>query len=521
MIVGRQSIFFCTNPTFLKNHKESLSVLQFIITFAHPHSLKFIVMKINKIIQLHWKLYFPLVGLLWIIIGISIAIAINYEKRARTDKLENWLHNINASIIDAYERGDSLQNAVDLARIYIDQSTIAPLRLTVYDSAGNMIADNPETTILLHDKDGRQIPELRGLTAKSDRTKIRSMLIDSTECMVNAAKSRDKKIYSLAALPYKNEVLAFISADSTVWIIILGLGIIISITTFIGLKSTCRDIYSLQKFAKAISENKVPNVDSLTFSNDELGDVSRELVTLYRNKIKAEREKAEHEHFVSRHIHHELRTPIGIIKGYIDTVIDDKEMPEETKRHFLSRAKQNANRLAIMLRTVSDFTHIENGAATLDIKTFNLFNTINQIKKDLDTNDMLNGMEFKFDTPTDCFVNGNETLIINILLNLINNAVRYSKGSLITFNYIRTEDSKHHFTLADNGTGVKEEYLDKLFKPFYRIESNRRYNESGMGLGLSIVHRTITALGGNITVRNIPTGGLEFSLTLPVGKVDE
>ncbi len=471
-------------------------------------------MKINKIIKLHWKLYFPLVGLLWGIIGLSMAYTIIHEKRARTEILENRLHNINASIIDAYERGDSLYKLVNDIRIYTDPATIAPLRLTVYDSDGNLIADNPETTILLHDKDGHPIPELTGLISNSDCTQIRSMVIDGTKCMVNAAKSTDNKIHSFAALPYKTEVLSFINIDPMVWITILALGVIISITAFIGLKSTCRDIYSLQKFAKAISDNKVPNVDSLTFSKDELGDVSRDLVTLYRNKIKAERNKAEHEHFVSRNIQHELRTPIGIIKGYLDTVIDDKEMPDEMKQNFIARAKQNADRLVELIKSVSDFTHIET-SPTPDSKPFNIRNTVTLFAKDLEAGEILRSMTFNFNIPQNCIVNGNESLIINALLNLVTNAVKYSGGTTITLNWLREESGKHHFVFADNGNGVDEEHLNKIFDPFYRIKSNRTQKECGMGLGLPIVHRTITSLGCEINARNIPEGGLEYNFTLP------
>ena len=473
-------------------------------------------MKINKIIKLHWKLYFPLVGLLWTIIGLSIAYTIIHEKQARTEILENRLHNINASIIAAYERGENLQNVVDALFIYIDPSTTAPLRLTVYDSNGNMIADNPETTILLNDKNGHPIPELTGLTNKSACTRIRSMVIDSTKCMVNAAKSTDNKIHSFAALPYRTEVLTFINIDPMVWITILALGVIVSITAFIGLKSTCRDIYSLQKFAKAISDNKVPNVDSLTFSKDELGDVSRDLVTLYRNKIKAERNKAEHERFVSRNIQHELRTPVGIIIGYLDTLIEDNEMSPETKLQFLTRARQNAGRLEELIRSVSDFTHLESGMATLN-KPFNFSNAIKALATDIEAGELLGKMKFEFDIPEQCIVNGNESFITNAILNLINNAVKYSKGTLITFNWIKSENSKHHFTFADNGKGIEQEYIDKLFDPFFRIEAKRAHRESGMGLGLPIVYRTITSLGCEISVHNASSGGLEYTFTLPMG----
>ena len=472
-------------------------------------------MKPNKIIKLHWKLYFPLVGLLWIIIGLSITYTFTYEKRTRVEVLENKLRNINASIINAYENGDSIQPLVNSFQIYTDPATTAPIRITVYDKDGKLIADNPETTILLHDKDGKPIPELIGLIDNHNYTQIRNMSIDSTKCMVNAAKSRDNNIQSFAALPYSIDVLSFINIDPMVWITILTLGIIISIITFIGLKNTCRDIYSLQKFAKAISQNKVTDVDSFIFSKDELGDVSQNLVSIYHDKIKAEQDKVEHERFVSRKIQHELRTPIGIIKGYIDTVLDDPEMPNETKKQFLTRAKKNADRLVGLIRTVNDFTHLENGAKSLPSKPFLLSNTLKALIKDIEAGDILREMTFKHNIPQDCAVNANETLIINVLLNLINNAVKYSEGTEISFKWIKTKNGKHHFTFSDNGKGIGKEHISKIFNPFYRITSAGANKESGMGLGLAIVQRTITALDCTISAKNSSSGGLEYSFTLP------
>ena len=96
-----------------------------------------------RISKLHWKLYIPLVTLLWLIIGITIVYFVSHEKQRQKSNLVVRLLNVNNTVIDAYDRGEDLQETVDFIDLFLDNTTLSPLRVTVYDDKGNILADNP------------------------------------------------------------------------------------------------------------------------------------------------------------------------------------------------------------------------------------------------------------------------------------------------------------------------------------------------------------------------------------------
>lgn len=105
-------------------------------------------------LRLQWRLFFPLVGLLWLIIAITMTYFVNHERQRQKENLETRLLNVNYTVVDAYERGVDLQETVNFIRLFTDHTTLSPLRITVYNDRGEMIADNPEATINLFDENG-------------------------------------------------------------------------------------------------------------------------------------------------------------------------------------------------------------------------------------------------------------------------------------------------------------------------------------------------------------------------------
>lgn len=472
----------------------------------------------KSILQLHWRLFLPLVGLLWLIIGITIIYFVNHEKHRQRENLENRLLNVNNTVISAYGNGADLQKTVDFIKLFTDETTLDPLRLTVYDDNGNMVADNPEATILLRDNNGRPIVELNRLLLSHKDSTVHDISLDSNKFMVSSKTSPDGKIHSFAALPYKGEVLAFLSINPMVWIVVIMLGILLSVLIYFGVRAICQNVYTLRDFAQAIASDDLPeNVDSWHFSKDEFGDVSRNLLTVYRDKIHAEKEKMHHERQIGINVSHELNTPVGIIKGYIDSVISDNDMPEELKRKFLMRAQQNIDRLVNLVNDVSMVMRLQENGAPIECTLLNFHDVIVQLDEDIAQGHIIDNMIFTYDVPEDCMIMGHESLLTNALLNLIYNAAQHSGGTRISLNWLREENGRHIFSFADNGSGVDEEHLARLFDLFYRVDAGRSRKSGGAGLGLPLVHRIITAMGGDITVENAKTGGLVFTFSLPAG----
>lgn len=464
--------------------------------------------------RLHWKLYFPLVGMLWLIIGITICYFVMHEKNRQRQNLENRLLNVNNTVIAAYEQGADLQTTVNFIQLFTDDTTLNPLRITVYNHQGEMIADNPEATIDLYDCDGQVNPEIKKLL--DENSKVKDVSYHEDINMICSKQSADNKIISLAALPYKGEVIDFLSIDPTIWIVVIILGLLTSALAYIGVHAVCRNVYALRDFAKAIATDELPeDIDSIDFSNDELGDVSRNLMNVYREKIHAEQEKIHHERQLCLNINHELNTPVGIIKGYIDTVVDDSSMSEETRRKFLLRAKQNTDRLAHLVADVTMVMSLDENTGRLQGSPFDFNRTMARMSEDIKQGSLSEGMTFRYDIPAGCMVKGHESLLTNAILNLVYNATKYSGGTEMALEWKGMRDGMHTFTFADNGTGVSREHLGRLFDLFYRVDSGRSRKTGGSGLGLPLVRRIIVAMGGTITVDNVPTGGLIFTFTLP------
>ena len=359
------------------------------------------------------------------------------------------------------------------------------------------------------------LPEFKRLGGGGANASVSDLSIDGNKLMVSTKRSADGLVSSFAALPYKGEVIDFLSIDPMVWIVVIILGILSSALAYWGVRVVCKNVYALRNLAQAISTDQLPDdADTWEFSDDELGDVSRKLLTLYRDKIHAEREKMHHERQIGMNVSHELNTPVGIIKGYLDTVLADDNMPDALKRKFLVRAQQNTDRLANLVSDVSMVMRLQEGGA-IDYGIINFRDMTAQIAEDIAQGHIADNMTFICDIPEDCLIKGHESLLTNALFNLIYNAAQYSGGTRISLLWKGENDGMHRFEFADNGCGVDDEHLDRLFDLFYRVDTGRARKNGGAGLGLPLVHRIITAMGGDITVENAPGGGLGFTFTLP------
>jgi signal transduction histidine kinase len=218
---------------------------------------------------------------------------------------------------------------------------------------------------------------------------------------------------------------------------------------------------------------------------------------------------------MSNNINHELKTPVGVIKGYMDTIIQNPDMPTELRQRFLGKAQQHMDRLCSLLNDLSAITRLENGASDIIREMVQLNDLMLTISSEIETAHFVtNNTRFKFELPLVCNVVGNYNLLYAMFINLIRNADLHSHGTECGLRFMGEEDDRYIFSFYDNGTGIEEEHLQHLFERFYRVDKGRSRKAGGTGLGLPIVKNTITALGGDITVRNREEGGLEFVFSL-------
>ena len=112
--------------------------------------------------------------------------------------------------------------------------------------------------------------------------------------------------------------------------------------------------------------------------------------------------------------------------------------------------------------------------------------------------------------PDELWIQGNASLLASVFRNLINNALAYSEGSKITISLLRRTPTEYIFSFADNGKGVPQRHINKIFERFYRVDKGRSRQSGGTGLGLAIVKNAVQWHGGTIKAENLPLGGLRL-----------
>lgn len=213
---------------------------------------------------------------------------------------------------------------------------------------------------------------------------------------------------------------------------------------------------------------------------------------------------------------HELKTPIFNIQGYILTLLEGALEDPDHNRKFLMKAAKNVDRMATLVEDLDIVTKIEGGSLEVDMAEFNLSNLIRDILEELEPRANRNQITMVFldENRGDISVHGDAPKIGQVLTNLISNSLRYGKENGQT--QVRLYDMEEHILVevADDGIGMSEEHLPRIFERFYRVDKSRSRNAGGSGLGLSIVKHIIEAHGQSISVRSTQGTGSTFSFTL-------
>ncbi|MBI5416149.1 MAG: hybrid sensor histidine kinase/response regulator [Candidatus Omnitrophica bacterium] len=248
--------------------------------------------------------------------------------------------------------------------------------------------------------------------------------------------------------------------------------------------------------------------EETNIKNEELEIANRKLTDLY----KMQRE------FTST-VSHELRTPLASIKTAIDLVAR-KMLGDITKeqKEVLGRAKRNVERLRRLVDDILDLTKIESGKVELDFR----MNDINRIIQEVvDTQqDVAQSRGLYLKTQLDARIPKvpvDNDRIIQVLLNLLHNAIKFTKEGGITVTSQDKSANNHIIvSVTDTGKGIAEQDIPKLFQKFQQIESPEKNEEGGTGLGLAICKEIVGRHGGKMVVESALGKGSTFSFVLPI-----
>ena len=210
---------------------------------------------------------------------------------------------------------------------------------------------------------------------------------------------------------------------------------------------------------------------------------------------------------------HELRSPLTVISGYVDTLVDDPLVDAEI-RSVLEEMRRQSARMQAVVEDLIELSRMEAGATEAPYAFIDVVGMLSLMKRDvLARPDLSSTFDLVLDA--DQGILGAESELHSIFANLIGNALKYTPaGGTVTARWW-TDDKGGHFSVTDTGVGIAAEHLPRLTERFYRVDPGRARTSGGSGLGLAIVKHALQRLGATLDVQSVEGSGSVFTCHFP------
>ena len=570
--------------------------------------------------RLFWSIFFIFLAFA----GCCVIFQYQREKEFAQDKLNTVLINYNYQLFRKCHNNDlSLYKIVSG---FMDDIPHKELRITIIDPKGDVLFDNSGSD---------------EFNSHNDRSEVHKARLYNEGFAIRTSESTGKRYFYSAsniggyiyrsALPYDPYVKDVLTIDMDfiyfmAFMIMLFFFVLFRFSFSIG-----RTISKLRDFALNVEKGKMPPEDYV-FPNDELGDISQNIVTLYqrqqkaKNELSMEREKlikhfqyskegfamfsnegreilsnilfiqfmnllsdtqihqaedaieiAELQpirDFINKNIHnpnrkrkvlresktidkngkifsiecilfldnsyeisindisreeeesrmkrqltqnvsHELKTPVSSIQGYLETILTNADLSPEKRQFFLERCYSQSTRLTGLLRDISVLNRLDEAAEMFELSEVNIPKLINEILKECSKDMEEKHISSEVILPGNPTIIGNSSLLYSIFRNLYDNAIAYAGENItVTVNCYKEDPKYYYFSFSDNGVGIGEEHINRIFERFYRIDKGRSRKIGGTGLGLSIVKNAVNFHKGQISAKSSLGNGVTFLFTL-------
>ena len=570
---------------------------------------------------LNRRLFLYFFSIFFLMLAIICFFQYQREKNFRAEQLDQQLTTYNFTIYKfIQERNASWEVLEEYVRLFPDSN----LRVTVIDTTGLVLFDS---SVDKYTKLGNHLhrPEIEMANSSVNGKAIRHSF--STGIDYYYLAHRFPNGYVRSALPYNVSLAGMLKANMFFLNFMALLLIVASLALFLIAKKFTKSIDRLRIFTQKAESEDIQDSD-IEFPNDELGEISKNIVKLYnlqlktKNEVNQEREKLikhlqisqeglgifssdkkellannhfiqytnilsdkqsessddiftlpgfeeinqfidqsllnnelnkkkliiekglrvfsvqcivfqdntfeisindisiqEHENGLKRqlteNISHELKTPVSSILGYMESILENPELDAERQRFFVERSFQQAQRLSGLLQDISTLNKMDEAKRLFEKESCNLSEIIQDVLKDVHLQIEQKHCEVLRNFHPNKQILGNRSLLYSIFRNLMDNALAYGGENLtIDINCYRNDDQYYYFSFSDNGVGVSDEHLNRLFERFYRVDKGRSRKVGGTGLGLAIVKNAVIYHKGTISAKNQPNGGLSFIFSL-------
>lgn len=266
-----------------------------------------------------------------------------------------------------------------------------------------------------------------------------------------------------------------------------------------------------QHFEAARGENGGARVLAVSVSAPSPAGV---LVVELRDQSRLRQLESHRRDFVAN-VSHELKTPLAAIQGFVETMIDDPEMPDSTRSRFLDRMQRQVQRLATLVSDLLTLSRLDEGGSA-SRQPCDLVAVAREVGRDLHPFAEQRGVALRFELPREaCWVEAEREALRQVVSNLVDNGIKYTPVGGSVAVAVDEQDGEIELRVVDTGIGLAEEDQERVFERFYRVDKARSRELGGTGLGLSIVKNTVQTLGGSVGVRSRLGYGSTFWVRLP------
>ena len=467
----------------------------------------------------HKRLFLMLLAFSWSIILCFVGFQYIREKEYKSESLNAQLQLYNTTLLQTIENAPSFEEYVETHTLPFED-----LRISIISLDGTVIYDNMLTADSLDNHSRR--PEVADALKKGQgHNTERLSASDGREYFYSA--TRGKEFVVRTAIPQSDALKELLKTDWTFLGTMMSISLAMSILAYFATRRLGKNIERLNRFA-AKAEKGESFDEEEPFSNDELGSISNHIIRLYSQwqqtikdrdiaheaTLRQEREKIRIKRQLTNNINHELKTPVASIQVCLETLLSGINLSEEKRQELIERCYTNNERLRRLLGDVSLITRIEDGSQLIGKEPVEINNIIDEIAAELEIMPEDERFTLHTDFNEQVIVEGNPSLIGSIFRNLTENAIAYSGGKNIYISLVENNEGLCRITFEDDGCGVEEKQLPRLFERFYRVDKGRSRQMGGTGLGLAIVKHAVQFHGGGINVTNRTDGGLKFEFTI-------
>ena len=441
------------------------------------------------------------------------------EKHFKSELVNAQLQLYNHKLLTLVEDGSPYEDF-----IASEEKPFDDLRISIIATTGTVIFDNTLPVDSLDNHSHR--PEVIATMKNGDAYHAgRQSTSDGRDYFYSA--TRGDRVIVRTAIPYSDLLKELLRPDSTFIFVMICISLAMSVLVFFATRRLGENIERLNRFA-AKAETGESFDEEESFPNDELGSISNHIVQLYAQwqqtikdrdiaheaRLREEQEKIRIKQQLTNNINHELKTPVASIQVCLETLLSGINLTEEKRQELIERCYANNERLRRLLEDVSLITRMESGSQLIGKETVNINSIIDEISDELNIMPEDERLYLHADFNEQVVMNGNLSLIGSIFRNLTENAIAYSGGKNIFITLMENNEDSCLIRFEDDGRGVEDDQLPRLFERFYRVDKGRSRRMGGTGLGLAIVKHAVQFHGGNVSVTNRAEGGLRFEFSL-------